>query len=946
MEFSVSCRIENNQLISEINYPLANKYTRYAFYLYDGKGKALRKEGYVTDSTFSFLLEKSGSYYVNGFVQSRDYDGGNTYRERKVSNTVLYFQRKKISYNALECEEFKPETPTIYEIWFDGVKYELLISYKPTSDQAVVFGSGSIDMVEKLPVYRRCSWAEQLHCTGIWYFDPTLYAFQRENLKGMSVVGWGYGTNERWYLKDIAHLLQRILERQGICMEDVLFFGSSGGGYMSMALASILRGKATVINPQFFVQNFHDQERQNLKLSVLQPGESLLPERLDILQIFEREGYFPKIHLIQNLQAKDDIFAQLTPLLHRLSDWEQVDTDRLQVDFYSNPGGHNAQPPLSSCLSVFRKDLGSPLCYTGDLEDMDFTALTLPTIMTYYTKEESQKNADDMLHGILQVYPHIESIPCYLHELDLNQSFSRIPTSFRLYLYGLNPVQILTRAYEASKNIQYLWYAYRFIKRWWAYASDEDTTPKSQYVWNAHSASLRAENILYFTKICTSTPMWTDSTRGFLYGLLELHGAWLSENQNYAEKHNHGVMQDLALLHLGILFHRQDWIDLAKERVAEQIKWAFDSEMVHTENSPFYARMTVELLRDMVKVLKHFSDPLDTDLLHKCDLAQEFIDWTILPDGSMAQIGDTGRSAARSEGYKEPSLLCREVSHKVYPSAGVYFYRSAQDETIRNDTWKTIKSGYSKTAHKHADDCSFMLCAKGYEVFVDGGSGIYGYTKDAFRSHFLSSKAHNGIVVDDTSYPCDMSHKDLVGMKAHKFFPNYDHIRVFNNAYESVEWERDFCSSDDLTIVMDSVVSESEHAYSQIFNLSEQMEVISANDREVLLKLADSGYVVRLRQFGDPAELSVIYGDKTTPGYGLISRAENHLDTIITLKFDLTGRAGIFATAITIEDKDGRVRLGDRFEEADQLCYEATTKTFEMGELEIPCRRELFAISD
>ena len=125
---------------------------------------------------------------------------------------------------------------------------------------------------------------------------------------------------------------------------------------------------------------------------------------------------------------------------------------------------------------------------------------------------------------------------------------------------------------------------------------------------------------------------------------------------------------------------------------------------------------------------------------------------------------------------------------------------------------------------------------------------IYGYAKDPFRAYFVSALAHNTVVVDGASYPCDKAHVDACGMSGYAFFPDYDHIRVFHNAYEGVGFQRDFCSADDMTLILDTLSSEQEHTYSQLFHLAENVEVLLAKDREVVLRLADSGYIVRLRQ--------------------------------------------------------------------------------------------------
>ena len=119
------------------------------------------------------------------------------------------------------------------------------------------------------------------------------------------------------------------------------------------------------------------------------------------------------------------------------------------------------------------------------------------------------------------------------------------------------------------------------------------------------------------------------------------------------------------------------------------------------------------------------------------------------------------------------------------------------------------------------------------------------------------------------------------------------------------------------------------------------MQVIQAQGNEVTIRLADTGYTVRLQQWGALPKLSVLRGALDVPDYGLISRGTNHMDVTTTLKFDLSGTDGVFATTITIEDPDGFVRLGENRARSSGLCFDAEAKTFTLEDLTIPCRRPL-----
>ena len=129
----------------------------------------------------------------------------------------------KVEHQDLKSLDFDAVNPAIYEIMWDGVKYEMLINHRKDSNRAVVFGTGAVAVGNgkqryPLPYFTRCSWADLIDATCIYYQDPTLY------LSETCTLTWGYGVNQDWYLERIAFLLKEILE----------IIGSGGGGIFPM----------------------------------------------------------------------------------------------------------------------------------------------------------------------------------------------------------------------------------------------------------------------------------------------------------------------------------------------------------------------------------------------------------------------------------------------------------------------------------------------------------------------------------------------------------------------------------------------------------------------------------------------------------------------------------------------------------------------------------------
>lgn len=218
-----------------------------------------------------------------------------------------------------------------------------------------------------------------------------------------------------------------------------------------------------------------------------------------------------------------------------------------------------------------------------------------------------------------------------------------------------------------------------------------------------------------------------------------------------------------------------------------------------------------------------------------------------------------------------------------------------------------FKSGYTSKTHKHADDNSFMLYSKGYDLFVD--PGWYNYTTgDRYRDYFNSALAHNTVIVDGKSYSPTVENSHKVGIYDYGKEENYDYVIGYNDMYDGVMIDRYYYNLGDAIIIHDNIISNEEHTYSQLFHASEFMQLVQSNNSEALFKLANTDFNVRIRQIFGDTTLNVIRGDFDKETFGYISRKINHIDQINTLKFDVKATNTNLVTLITIEDENGNVQ--------------------------------------
>ncbi len=261
---------------------------------------------------------------------------------------------REIKFQDLETETFDCTEPTVYAVLRDGVRFEFLVKRERSSRQAVVFGTGTMFALrDKWPLFSRHTWMEDIPCNCIYYFDPTLYL-------GNIMLAWGYGTKDRWFLREIADILGVLFEKMGIQAGDALMMGSSGGGFTSIMLATLLRSRCLAVNPQTDFRRYQKEIVQSLKDTILKPEEDWIEERASAVSLMKSEGYCPYLHIVQNILVKHDIAHHLTMLIRELCNAGiNCGSDRVRIDFFYDKGGHGAMPPKETCLEYIRQDLNA-----------------------------------------------------------------------------------------------------------------------------------------------------------------------------------------------------------------------------------------------------------------------------------------------------------------------------------------------------------------------------------------------------------------------------------------------------------------------------------------------------------------------------------------------------------------------------------------------------------
>lgn len=555
--------------------------------------------------------------------------------------------------------------------------------------------------------------------------------------------------------------------------------------------------------------------------------------------------------------------------------------------------------------------------------------------------------ADYIMSGRLYSDSTFEQDPTYETEpLSINWDIqhSKAPSSYNLGLHTLNMVGFLSYGFEETGNKEYLWRARHIIEDYLDYYEGDEI---SQYVWYDHSVASRVANLVFFLSFAESvgTPIYESDFIQFVIDSLQIHAEWLYDNNNYQQNNNHGIMADRSLIALSLFIESDktdQWLSRGLSRLRAQFTSQFTNEAVHVENSPYYAIGVIEWFIDIEEFLNQFGYSISPAFEEWKASSIRNVAFFMKPDRSLPRIGDTfaatpithlpgtGNEAIDSElsfilsQGKEGSSPSE--TRKVFPAAGYAIMRSvwsaAPDYT--DTTWLIIKSGYiGGTAHKHNDDLTFSLYAQGQDIITD--SGVYSYERDdPMRQYMLSSLAHNTMIVDGIGFEATTIKDSQSGILEWEFKDSYDRILAHNDLYDGVSIDRHlYFIRPNVFIIVDDIVSDRLHSYSQLFHLDESVQVEDINSAGVILRSSDNpGLQVAIQQIAGDPKIFLHDGENEGSRFGFISSTIGEVRTRKTLEYVQAGINIRFYTLISI-GKMPRVELIQA--STDQALLDLTT---------------------
>ena len=163
--------------------------------------------------------------------------------------------------------------------------------------------SGGRDLAP-LPSFSRWSWHKQTDASLVSIEDPMFYTFPQ------CTLGWYYGTKDEDYRQYCAQCIGKIADLLHIENDDIILYGSSGGGTAAIGVSRYLPGCTVVaINPQIFLDMYPYSEELEKITGMRLRTEADRFIRNDNCRII-RENPGSMYFLIENVRSDGDYVTQ------------------------------------------------------------------------------------------------------------------------------------------------------------------------------------------------------------------------------------------------------------------------------------------------------------------------------------------------------------------------------------------------------------------------------------------------------------------------------------------------------------------------------------------------------------------------------------------------------------------------------------------------------------
>ncbi|MEO8752448.1 MAG: heparinase II/III family protein [Casimicrobiaceae bacterium] len=310
----------------------------------------------------------------------------------------------------------------------------------------------------------------------------------------------------------------------------------------------------------------------------------------------------------------------------------------------------------------------------------------------------------------------------------------------------------LLKAYDATRDDRYLNAALDYVDQWLAF--EERSYLPVGLSWNDHALAERIFVLTDLWRVYRGHPRFDAARAERILRLARRDAEFLARPDHYTYATNHGVMQNLALLHLAMampaLPDATALFRVGQERLAGQIQFFMSPEGVVLEHSAGYHAFGLQLLLAAQRYFDLAGVPPPPSLAEGVARAQSFLAALERPDGTLPPIGDThvSRQATAAAGARALQVmgsdpLSGRAPCLVAPVSGYAVLWSALAPPARDATAQlaAIWSNFPGHGHKHADELSLVYWADGQQWLSAAGYWNYDHAGRSYAESWNGANA-------------------------------------------------------------------------------------------------------------------------------------------------------------------------------------------------------------
>jgi hypothetical protein len=316
-------------------------------------------------------------------------------------------------------------------------------------------------------------------------------------------------------------------------------------------------------------------------------------------------------------------------------------------------------------------------------------------------------------------------VPVSLEATDANMQIGSVTD--QLQASSLIVADALLDAYRDTSDDRYFDAALESVLSWSRF--ERNAWVPIGFLWNDHAIAARVLVLTRLWREYRKRPGFDSDRAAEILAFVARSVVLLARPSHYTVRTNHGIMQDLALLHAGIAFPRlpdaQQGTRVALERLAMHLPFYVTANGVVLEHSVGYQEFAIHLLRNALDYIDLLGVAAPAGLREKYQAAECLQRHLTRPDMSLPLYGDT-RATVRAEWLikANAAVTCgTQAESRIDDDFGLASLRNfGAPETQFFMAWENFAS----RAHKHDDELAMWLWINGQDWWSSSGYWPYG----------------------------------------------------------------------------------------------------------------------------------------------------------------------------------------------------------------------------